>query len=186
MSSEERNNFSYAQFLEEDDSSSLGLFGDPAMDFINETSFGGLQDDCLVNSWQGTESFYNNDVGSGLNQQLNMASGTSGDLEINRYTTSELAASSALTLMDYTTTFEGTNELAFDADNSGSQDSELQILDSTAENPYIDGFEAAQPSLESTFSRPTGNFVMSDSNQAQRPHLQGQKTRPIDDSGGQS
>src|SRR5438874_7176165 len=116
MSSEQRYDYSYAQFVQ-DDLPSLDLFGDSAITSITDASSSNLQENCLANSQQGGPSFSDNADTPKQSRHLEMIGDISGNFEFTVFTTPQSSTSSAFTPLDLTATFGEAGQLVLDAGN---------------------------------------------------------------------
>lgn len=178
MSSEQGYDYSYAQFVQ-DDIPSLGLFGDSTTASISDAPPYDLQYDCLANAQQNGQGYYNDLDIAEQSPRFEVPDHTADHPEFNAFTTPQLSASSAATPFYLAATSEEAEQLFLGAENLRGQDDELQEFVNIYHSP-MGGIEAAQSSLGSTSGIPSTGMSTPNSNLAQRAHLDGLQSKPID------
>jgi hypothetical protein len=172
MSSEQRYDYSYAQFVQ-DDLPSLDLFDDSTITSITDASSFNLQENCLANSQQGGPSFSDDADTPKQSRHFEMIGGTAGNFA------PQPSASSAFTPLDLTATFGEAGQLVLGAGNLRSPDDELQTFDNATDHSPMGGSEAALPFLSSIYGVHPTDLATPNNNVAPKAHFDVPRIGPI-------
>jgi hypothetical protein len=175
MLSEQRYDFSYAQFVQ-GDLPTFELFGDSTIPPTTGTPFYNFQENYMANPLQGGHSFSEVAETPEQSQQFGTMGAATGDWDCTTFAT---PWPSALDEFASTETFEGTGHLDLAAANLLSWDSELQTFDISIDHSQMSPSEAAQSSLWSINSVHPNDLATTSNNVTQRAHLDTQQFGPI-------
>jgi hypothetical protein len=170
MSSEQRYDYSYEQFVE-GSLPSFDLFGESTGASTANFSPHELQEEYSANFQQVGQSF-NDTYTPDQNQRFQTLSNNAGHSQFDSFAASQPSASSTdgFALLDLSTTVIGAGHLVFGAGDVRDQGDEFQMFANTAGHSQIDfsGFEASQPSTWGTDGVSSTNLATPDNEVVQK------------------
>lgn len=181
MSSEQRYDYSYEQFVQ-DDLPSLDLFGDSVMTSLSDAFSDSVQHDHPPHSQKDEQSFYDDTYLPEQSPQFNMMDDVGSNFEFNAATTQWPSALSTFTPLNIAAISKGAGLLALGAESLHDEGGELHAVENDIFQPQMSEFEAAvaaQPSLRQIRGIPLTDEAKPNSDLAPEAHLESLQAEPI-------
>ncbi|KAL9620311.1 MAG: hypothetical protein Q9160_005110 [Pyrenula sp. 1 TL-2023] len=180
MSSEQRYDCSYAQFVQ-DDLPSLDLFGDPTLSSVSDAFPDSLFDEYLANSQLGGQSYYSDEDIPEQGTQSNTMGNIAGNSDLNALTTPESPTPSASTPSNLAMTCKVAEPSVLVVETLRGEGDESQTIKNDVYYSQMSESDAAQPSLRQTCSVPSTDEAKLNRDLAPEALFESLQTGPINE-----